>query len=550
MKAFFPLLALLFVLNSCVPKKDYYQFEDPKRPKLVVGIVVDQMRADYIYRFYDKFSDNGFKRLLRDGFEVKNTKYDFIPTYTGPGHATVYTGATPSLHGIIANNWYSYKEGKEIYCAYDSSRNTIGSDSKRGKYSPKNILSSTITDELHLFTNLKSKVYGVSIKDRGAIFPAGRSADGAFWYDPDEGKFISSDFYYQELPGWVEEFNSKNLPDQYLGKVWNTLLPIEEYFESTADDVPYEGVFKGKEKPIFPYNLSELRSENSNFGLLSSTPYGNTIVTDMVLHTIDSEEMGVDETTDFMAMSYSSTDYIGHRFGPNSIEVEDTYLRLDLEIERLLNHLDEKVGNKNYLIFLTADHGVERVPEYLADQKLSAGSVPVKDLVIKLADFLVEKYGTSDVVENVGNNNIYLNRKMIKEKGMDIHVIREEIRTEILNHDLIVAAYTFNDFVGSNSNEDQKGLLLNGFHPNRSGDILFNFKPGYLPRSGSYRTGTSHGSGYTYDTHVPLLWYGWKIEPGYTVKPYSITDIAATLSMKLNIPLPNSCVGQPIEELF
>ncbi|HEY5823458.1 MAG TPA: alkaline phosphatase family protein, partial [Cyclobacteriaceae bacterium] len=337
------------------------------RPKLVVGIVVDQMRQEYLYRFDSKFGKGGFKRIIGDGFMLKNAHYNYVPTETGPGHASVYTGTTPAIHGIVANEWYDRALKKEVNCVSDDKQKTIGSESKAGEISPWRNLATTITDELELATQRRAKVIGISIKDRGAVLPAGHIPDGAYWYDPLNGNFITSTYYKAALPVWVDEFNKLKLPFKYLNQEWKTLLPIDQYKESGIDDSPYEGKFKGKERATFPYNLKELRTTNSPYDLVTVTPFGNDLLAEFATAALEGEELGKDDITDFLAISFSSTDKIGHFMGPNAVEVEDTYLRLDRTLEDLLNTLDSKVGKGNYTVFLTADHGVAEVPQYMTD---------------------------------------------------------------------------------------------------------------------------------------------------------------------------------------
>ena len=333
MKNFNTIILLLLVNLS---------FAQNKQPKLVVGIVIDQMKMEYLYRFNSDFSENGFKRLMNEGYTFHNMHYNYMPTYTAPGHASIYTGTTPAMHGIVSNEWFHRTLKKEVYCTDDDSVSTLvaGTD-KEGKMSPKNLQTTTITDELKLATNFKGKVIGMSIKDRGAILPAGHFADWAFWYTK-TGNFISSSFYGKELPSWVTEFNNEKQYETYLTKGWNLLKPIETYNESLIDDNPYEGKLY-KKPPVFPYDLKGMY-EGNDAGVLRVTPFGNDVLANLAKRAIEKEALGKDDITDFLAVSFSSTDYIGHTFGPRSIETQDTYLRLDLTIADFLNYLDKTVG--------------------------------------------------------------------------------------------------------------------------------------------------------------------------------------------------------------
>lgn len=516
----------------------------------MVGIVVDQMRADYLYRYYDKYEEGGFKRLMNEGHNFRNNHFNYIPTYTAPGHASIYTGTTPQHHGIIANEWYDRTTDKGLYCVSDKTVQSVGGSGENGNMSPKNMISTTVTDELELSTVNRSKVIGIAIKDRGAILPAGHAADAAYWFDPDAGEFISSTFYMSELPEWVEQFNSRKLPKKYLDQTWSTLLPIEQYIESGPDDAPYERAIGGKEKPVFPYDLKKLSKEGKNLGLVRGTPFGNTLTMEMALAAIEGEDLGQDDVTDFLAVSFSSTDYVGHSFGPDSKELEDTYIRLDRDLNQMLVYLDEKVGSDEYTLFLTADHGVVDVPQLLMDQRLPGGYYDAGEKAAKALGALAEKvFGPGEWIRDVSNNQIFMNRSLLQEKGVMLAEAQKKLASEIGNFEVVFKAYTGTQMIQYEYTIGQAALLQKGYNPTRSGDVLIAKNPGYL--AGGYGgKGTSHGSGYNYDTHVPLLFFGKNISPGFTVRRTVITDIAPTISTLLHISLPNASIGDPLTELF
>src|SRR5687767_474642 len=336
------LLLLLFVSNFTFSQSGKAVKNPVKRPKLVVGIVVDQMRWDYLYRYYDRYTANGgFKRMINQGFSCENTFINYAPTVTAPGHACLYTGSVPAIHGIAGNEWYDSKAKEYVYCVADTTVQGAGTTAFAGRMSPRNMLATTITDELRLATNFRSKVIGISFKDRGAVLPAGHSANAAYWYESATGKFISSSYYMQNLPQWVTEFNDKKFPDQYFKSGWNTLYPINTYTQSTADDQAWEGKPFGAEQKGFPYKLDHFIG-STNYGSLTGTPYGNSLTRQMAISAIDAEQLGKDSITDFLAVSFSTPDYIGHTFGPNSIEAEDGFLRLDKDLGELLDHLDKR----------------------------------------------------------------------------------------------------------------------------------------------------------------------------------------------------------------
>ncbi|ARN77217.1 alkaline phosphatase [Nonlabens spongiae] len=516
-------------------------------PKLVVGIVVDQMRYDYLTRFKSRFQRNGFNRLMREGFNAKNNHYNYIPTYTAPGHASIYTGTSPMNHGIIGNNWYDKYIKKYIYNAEDELVQPIGTLSDDGKMSPRRLLSTTVTDELELHTQGRAKVIGISLKDRGAILPAGHAADGAYWFTGgDEGHFITSDFYQNTLPEWVQEFNESNVVEDYM-KEWNTLYPIGSYTASGPDQNDYERPPRGKDQAVFPYNLKELAESNRNFDLLKSTPYGNSILTDLAILAIDAENMGQNADTDFLAISYSSTDYIGHQYGVNSVEIEDTYLRLDLDIQRLLKNLDDKVGAGNYTVFLTADHGAVNNPAYLQDQGINAGYFEQDEFEAKLESFLETSFGKNDLIENISNNQIFLSKGELARLNLRLSDVEDALANYMIDLDLIDKVYTRHGLMSSSFQNGVGRLTQNGFHHKRSGDVIYHLEPAVIRYS---RTGSTHGSPQSYDTHVPLLFFGKGINQGSTFERTEIIDIAPTISSLLGIAFPNAATGNPIPEVL
>jgi predicted AlkP superfamily pyrophosphatase or phosphodiesterase len=521
-----------------------------ERPRLVVGIVVDQMRQEYLYRFANKFGAGGFKRLMNDGFILKNAHYNYVPTITGPGHASVYTGTTPAIHGIIGNDWYDKQSRKPVNCVGDDRQKPLGSDKGNGDVSPWRMLSTTITDELKLATQMTSKVVGISIKDRGAVLPAGHTPDGAYWYDGTTGHFISSTYYMQDLPDWIKKFNARDLATQYLSREWNTLLPIAQYTESGPDDSPYETKFKGKENPTFPYNLPELR-KSYGYDLLPSTPFGDDILTDLAKAALDGEGLGKDETPDFLTISYSSPDIVGHAMGPNSVEIEDLYIRLDKNVQDLLNELDKKVGPGKYTVFLTADHAVAEVPQYLKDHSIPADNFKMTGET-GLNDYLQKYFPGKKMVENVSNEQVFLNQDLFsgdpKSGGIELLIATELINRYLMTIPGVAQVYSENTLrQGDYGQQGIKGMIVRGYNHKRSGDIAFALEPGWMTAGA---TGTTHGSAYAYDTNVPALFYGAGIKKGSSTQYHPITDIAPTLSIVLSIKFPSGCTGQPIRELL
>lgn len=517
-----------------------------KQPKLVVGIVVDQMRHDYIYRYWDKFGSGGFKKLINEGYFFRNAHYNYVPTYTGPGHASIYTGTSPATHGIIANDWYVKETGQMMYCTDDKSVKPIGTQSKAGLMSPKNLLVTTLGDELKLATGQQAKVFAVSLKDRSSILPAGHSANAAFWFDGSIGKFISSSHYVQELPAWLNEFNNLQLAKQYLEKGWNTLYPINTYLESIADKNNYEKAPNKKDTAIFPYDY-KTQLAKGDYEILKSTPYGNTITKDLVIACLKSENLGKGKQTDMLCISFSSTDYVGHYYGPRSVEVEDVYLRLDKDLEELLNSLNELVGKDNYTIFLTADHGACDVPSHLKDLKIPGGYINEEELAKTLKTFCHATFGDS-LIAHMVNQQVFLNEAKIAALKLDKTTIEHKLADYLLSIKGVAEAYPSDVLRYENFTDNSfKFLIQKGYNHVRSGHVAFSYNPAWMEYMAK---GTTHGASYSYDTHVPVIFYGAGISKGSSVHRVNVVDIAPTVSMMLHMSFPNGTTGKPLEELF
>ncbi|WP_373518585.1 alkaline phosphatase PafA [Pricia sp.] len=512
-------------------------------PKLVVGIVVDQMRYDYITRFYHRFGDDGFKRLVDEGFNCKNNHFNYAPTTTGPGHASVYTATTPATHGIIGNNWYEKTTGEDVYCAGDDSYESVGTESDAGKMSPHRLTVTTITDQLRLATQMRGKTIAIAIKDRGAVLPGGHTANAAYWFHGgDEGKFITSSFYMSKLPKWADDFNASKAAENYK-KPWTTLRPIDSYLESGIDDNVYEGLFEGENAPVFPHDLPKLWDANGKFGLLSATPYGNSLTADFAVAALEGEKLGTDDIPDFLAISFSSTDYVGHKYGVNSKEVQDVYMRLDEDLARFFKALDKKVGQGEYTVFLTADHAGMDNAAYLKDSKIPAGNIKWNDSKPKFDAFLKSTFGTTDVVEVFSNYQFFLDQDVVKNLEMSVREVQETIANEVLTYEGVEHVYTADQMWQNEYTDGIPHLIQNGHNQKRSGDVIVVLKPDYVSYS---NTGSTHGSPYTYDTHTPLLFYGKGIKMGSTVMRTEIPDIAATLAVLLGIAFPSGATGKPI----
>jgi len=513
------------------------------RPKLVVGLMIDQMRWDYLYRYYDRYQDGGFKRILKEGFSNENTYIDHLPTVTAIGHSCVYTGSVPSITGITGNDFILEQEGKKMYCAEDTTVHGVGTTGKGGQMSPRNLLASTVTDELKLATNFRSKVIGIAFKDRSSIMPAGHLADAAYWFDH-AANWITSSYYMEDLPAWVKKFNSEKRAANYLKDGWNTLYPANTYVQSSPDENAYEGPMKGMSKAILPISAETLKANGPR--VIYNTPFGNTFTLDFAKEAIEQEQLGNNpaKVTDFLAISLSSTDAIGHQYGVNALETEDMYLRLDRDLATFFTFLDDKIGKGNYTLFITADHGASHNNPFYIDHKGSGGYIDghaLKDL----SQQMQSKFGTSQLIRGFDNNQVHLNHALIAQNKLD----EGAIRTFIVDYLRKVPGIAFAvdmDKVGSSSlPRPIRERIMNSYNYKRSGVIQIIYDPQWKTGS-THQTGTGHGEWNPYDAHIPLLWMGWGIPQGSSNQVVSMCDIAPTVAAMLHIQEPNGNVGKPI----
>lgn len=533
---------ILFV-TLFIGSKTYSQTTE-NTPKLVVGIVIDQMKNEYLFRYRDHYGSGGFNKLMNEGFYAANHQYSYIPTKTGPGHASIYTGTTPAVHGIIANNWYSRAFGREINCVEDTTVSGVGTDSRYGHRSPKNLQTTTITDELRLFWNFRSKVVGISFKDKAAILPAGHIPNGAYWYD--EGKFVTSTYYTDTLPQWVKNFNAKNLPEKYLNQAWEPLLPLSEYRASNPDDSPNEYIWDGEKKSTFPHNLKQLTQDNNPVYLLRSSPFGNAFMFDFAREAIRSESLGKDAITDFLAINLASTDDVGHLYGTRSVEIEDVYIRLDAELAEFIKTLDTEIGQGNYILFLTGDHGGAETPQFNIDHKLPGGYFDRDGFRDKLEQILLSISPAGlELITEIENQQIYLNYKKLKQEGINRRELERALANGLQTFPGIFKTYITSQITASAATDFPFVSLRRGLKTGLSGDVGYILKSGWL-RYG--KTGTNHMSPWKYDTHVPLILYGKGIKKGVCTRETNTRDIAPTLSVLLHIPFPSGTTGQPISE--
>lgn len=514
------ILLFLMCISIFGYSQDHRKSINHEKPKIVVGIVVDQMRYDYIYRFWDDFGQDGFKRLINEGHFFRNAQFGYVPTYTGPGHASIYTGTTPSSHGIIANSWYDKSSGKNMYCAQDDEMRTIGDTSSSGNMSPHNMLTTTFADELKLFHD--GKVIGISLKDRGAILPAGHSADAAYWMNND-GKWISSSYYMDKLPDWLLKINKNNPAANYMeGKIWRV-------------------------KNEFTHNLNEMYLISGG-SAIKTTPLGNTILKDLAIEILKEERLGKRNTTDILTISFSSTDYIGHKYGPHAGEIKDTYIKLDRDIAQLLQVIDSEIGFENTILFLTADHGVVSEPNELLERNIPAGYFESSIMIESLKSHLDQNFGRQDWIKNYSNNNLYLNHDIINTHNLSLQKIQQVCADFLLNFDGVKNTFTSTQMHNNEYQNSFYSLIQRGYNQKRSGDVIIVLQTGWISIYWE-KGGTTHGSSYSYDTHVPLIFWGGKILHGKTDRLINIRDIAPTISMILGTSFPNGCTGNPIVEI-
>ena len=483
---------LILLLLAC----SFMGHAQVNRPKLVVGIVVDQMRWDYLYYYNKEFVEGGFKRLLAEGYSCENTMIPYIPTVTAIGHSSIYTGSVPALTGILGNSFFI--NGKNTYCCGDDNVQSVGSSSKEGKMSPRNLLASTIGDELKLATDFKSKVIGVALKDRAAILPAGHSADAAYWWDTSAGHFVTSTYYMDKLPSWAVEFNKKHL-----------------------------------QKPG-----SDIKSK----------PQGVTMTFDMAEAALKNERLGLGTETDMLAVSVSSTDIIGHMYSTRGPEIHDVYIQLDRDLARFFNTLDAQVGRGNYLVFLTADHGGSHNPNFMRSHKLAAGGFAGWDLTKEINKELQQSFGTkANFILGENALRIYFDRKSIAEAGLELAKVKAKAKQLLEKKENITYVVDYDNVATQPIAQPIRERIINGYNRERGGDLLIITNPGWVncPSSPDYK-GTNHGLWNPDDSHIPLIFMGWGITPGATSHPTSMTDIAPSVCSMLHIQMPNACVGNPV----
>jgi predicted AlkP superfamily pyrophosphatase or phosphodiesterase len=514
------------------------------QPKLVVAIVVDQLRYDYLERFQDHFSSNGFKLLTDRGAFLTFAHYNYSPTVTGPGHASFLSGSTPSSHGIIGNDWFNRQTRKSVYCVEDQSVEGVGTAPSNGRMSPRNFIGSNFADELRL--RFHSKVVGISMKDRGAILPAGRKPAGAYWFESASGNFITSSYYRTNLPAWVVSFNERKRASAFIGQTWDRL--IDSKFYTDPDDAAGESLLPGEKTPTFPHVVAAGGREG--YGIIISSPFGNQLLAEFARAAIEGEHLGESGVPDLLCVSFSSIDYIGHAFGPYSQEVQDAMLRLDRQLNEFFEYLGHRFGLANIVVVLSADHGVAPTAEFAAEKGLEGSRLNQTLLMAELAGKLDSKFGKGSyfLSPRLFDGNIYLNLETLADKKISVNEVSASIREWVLATGQYQAVFTRDQLLEGRAPGLIGQMALNGYNPERSGDLVLVAKPFHIP--GDSKSGTTHGSPYNYDTHVPVLFFGSPFIPGRYPDEFSISDIAPTLSVAFHLEEPSNSSGRPLGRIL
>jgi len=542
---FLILISLIFNLNSAVAQRKFA----PKQPKLIVNIVVEQMRYDLLQRYWSKFSKGGFQKLINEGTLCKNAYYNYLITESAPGYATIVAGTTPSNHGIVSDYWYQRLKGEKLFCVDDNSLTNTLPHFDNHNYSPHLLIGSTLGDELRMSNYKQSKVIGVSLKSYAAVLSSGHLANEAYWFDDKTAYWTSSAFYVDSLYDWVNEFNEKKIIDLYLSQEWNTLLPLNKYKESLADNNSYEDGFKNGNK-TFPYNLQEL-SDLYGKKIIKYTPYGNTYTKDFAIAAIVNEKLGKGDYPDMINIGFSTTAFVNELFGIRSVELEDIYLRLDKDIAHLLNFLDDFIGKEKVLIVLTSDRGASDNQKFYEEIGMPTGKFNSDKSISVLESYLKAVYGRANWVKAYYNRQIYLNQLLIEASKIPIDEVQLKAAQFLNQFKGIANATTASILQTTNFTDGVHKKFQNSYNLERSGDVIINLEPGWIEVN-NHKENVAYfkqSSPYRYDIHVPLIWYGWKINSKEIIKPVHISDIAPTISNLLNISYPTGATGEPIDGL-
>jgi hypothetical protein len=513
-------------------------------PKLVVVISVDQMRTDYLSRYWNKFQSGGFKRLVNEGAVCSNAQLDLHVQKISTGTATLFTGVYPAAHGIVNDTWYDRLKKKEINCIADDYFITVGSDSKEGERSAAKLLSPTIGDLIKINTRNQSKVYSVAMNDVSAVLSAGHAANGAYWFDSQNGNMISSSYYVDVFPEWVRQFNEKQFAKTYTQRSWTTLLPINSYEESMADDYILEkGYFD--QWNTFPYNLKKIKDKTGNYKFLKTTPYGNSLIKDFAVNLMIAEKLGSDEYPDFLAITFTSMDYENSSFGPSSVEMEDTYLRLDQDIALLLDHLDKSVGKGNSLVVLTSTCSSVYPVNYLKEEfNMPAGTFSPESAIALLKSFLNITFGQGDWIEVIGDQQIYFNRELLEKKNISLEAIQTKTANFINQFEGIKIALPSTSFEQGDYTKGQLAVIANSYNFKRSGDVLYQLEDGWQPVYKYQKTI------YNDNSNIPFILHGNSVKRSQIRSKIYGEDLVPTILEILHMPIPDHCAGNILENML
>lgn len=518
----------------------------PEKPRLVITLVIEQMRNDYLQRYWEKFEPNGFKRIINEGTYFRNASYGYLLNHTGSGIATLMTGSHPASHGIIADEWHHQLKDRVIESTEDEMFKGVGGTSSQGMRSPANLFGSTVSDELRLSNNKKSRVFAVSLNEKASILGGGHLADAAWWFDIETGAMMTGTRYMETLPEWVRDFNSKKIPETYLGRKWELSLSQEQYTESLPDNNPYKTPFDSQNRS-FPYDLKKIRGRAARFDLLTLTPFGNTFTKDFALSLIVNENLGQNQTTDFLFLSFAATANIGHRFGILSIEMQDAYIQLDRDIAHFLSFIDENFGKENVLVVLTSDKGANHNAAYLENAGMPAGIFNQMQAMILLRSYLNATIGNGDWVKAYHSRQIYLNHQLIEDSKLSLQEIQDKVARFMLQFNGISSAIPAHIFQNNFFSSGLNHKLQNGYLQKRSGDVIIALQPGWNERINNINSANSLP---VTENHVPLVWYGWKMNRSLITRPVDMTGIAPTLAILLGISPPQISTGQILNEVI
>lgn len=538
------LLILILIFASPNPvlaqrKKDIQE----NKPKVVIGIVVENMRPDYIQRFWNKFQPNGFKKLYTEGAVCSNVHLSQHIQNYATGTATLFTGVNPSVHGIIDKTWYDRLKDKEIECTEDNYYLTVGADTKSGNASPVQLLSTTVTDVLKIYSLGKSKIFSAALNRESSIFAGGHAADGAYWFDIESGRMISSSFFVSTFPDWVRIFNSENYAEIYSYRNWVTLLPEISYSESLRDDYLLEKGYFG-EYNTFPHSISKYIKRTKNFKPFKTTPSANLMVKDFMLQMFENEEIGTDKNTDFVTAIFSSMDYENGSFGPASLEMQDSYLYLDQYIGELVDAAEKKFGKENTLFFLTANTSASYPVDYLKEEfHLPVDNFNIESAIALLTSFLNITYGDNKWIEHYSDLQVYLDHDLINKNNIDLNKMRDVASNFINQFEGVQISHPSHQLQRGSSANGVLARLYKSYAKSRSGDFLFILKEGWQP---TYKFKKVN---YTDQSHIPMVFYGSNVQAKKIKDKLDAIDLVPTLSELINIPVPDKCQGNIIKEV-